>query len=344
MTYIKGSLFVRRSLKEWYAINARNLPWRENPSVYGIWLSEIILQQTRMSTGIPKWHLFVNLFPTVNHLAAATEDQVLKAWEGLGYYRRARLLHKAAEIIQANQVFPDSYKEWIKIPGVGSYTAAAISSISKREAVATVDGNVQRVVARWAGIKAQVNTSQGSKLIHVVADSWLDKADPGTHNQAVMELGALVCKPNNPSCEVCPISKNCVSANQPSIWGVLPQKKTRFKKKQITLIWHIVRFENFIVFTRMPKDGVWGNLWVFPEIQPSERFVSLGPIIKPVTHLLTHRKIQAKFHFWHAPTKSSLLDYASQADGEIFAIHEIIKLAMPRLITKHLLCIIAPSD
>ena len=344
MTYVKGSLFVRKSLKEWYVINARNLPWREKPSVYGIWLSEIILQQTRMSTGIPKWHLFIKLFPTVNDLAAATEDQVLKAWEGLGYYRRARLLHQASSIIQANKVFPNSYKEWMEIPGVGAYTAAAISSISKREAIAAVDGNVQRVIARWAGVKSQVNTRHGSKLIQIVADSWLDQADPGTHNQAVMELGALVCKPNKPRCEDCPISKDCESANQPDLWSVLPNKKPSRPIQQINLSWHVVRFKDFIVFTRMPKDGVWGNLWVFPETQPNERFVSRSPSMKPATHLLTHRKIKSKFYFWNAPTKSCLLDYALRVHGEIFSIQELNTLAMPRLITKHLLSIIDTSD
>ena len=157
-----------------------------------------MLQQTRVDTGIPKWHAFRETFPTVCDLAMATEDEVLKAWEGLGYYRRAKLLHRAAQTIHASGRYPMSHKEWLDIPGVGPYTAAAIASIALGEAVAAVDGNVQRVVARWDAIDLAVDSKDGAKAIQSAADGWLDHDHPGDHNPAVMELGALICTPKQP--------------------------------------------------------------------------------------------------------------------------------------------------
>ena len=169
-------------------INARQLPWRLNTTVYGTWLSEVILQQTRMEVGVKKWQKIITSFPTVKHLAEASEDQILKAWEGLGYYRRARFLHKAAKIINTNGEFPKSYIEWLKLPGIGPYTAAAISSITLNEEVAAVDGNVTRVISRLVGLQEPVNNSKGSKKINNVAKLLLDIEKPGNHNQAMMEL------------------------------------------------------------------------------------------------------------------------------------------------------------
>ncbi|MGB2469447.1 MAG: A/G-specific adenine glycosylase, partial [Flavobacteriales bacterium] len=180
---------ARQSLSTWYGSHARDLPWRLTPSLYGTWLSEIMLQQTRVDTGIPKWHLFLELFPTVHDLAQASEAEVMKAWEGLGYYRRARLLHKAAKVVAARGAFPGSREDWLALPGVGPYTSAAIASIGLGEAVAAVDGNVQRVMSRWGGVTEPVDGKLGAQAIQEVADAWLDHDRPGDHNQAVMELG-----------------------------------------------------------------------------------------------------------------------------------------------------------
>ena len=173
---------ARQSLSKWYANHARDLPWRLTPSLYGTWLSEIMLQQTRVDTGIPKWHLFLELFPTVDDLAQASEAEVMKAWEGLGYYRRARLLHKASKVISACGAFPENREGWLALPGVGPYTSAAIASIGLGEAVAAVDGNVQRVMSRWAGVTESVDNKQGAQAIQEVADAWLDPDHPGDHD------------------------------------------------------------------------------------------------------------------------------------------------------------------
>ena len=334
MTNPNNILLARTNLKSWYANHARDLPWRLDPSLYGTWLSEILLQQTRVETGIPKWHLFMDLFPTVGHLASATEDQVLKAWEGLGYYRRATHLHKAAKAIDVAGEFPKSYADWLKLPGVGPYTAAAIASIGLGEAVAVVDGNVQRVISRWEGITDPVDGKIGAKAMQAAADIWLDHADPGNHNQAVMELGALICSPRNPMCKRCPLSTNCASANQPDMWGILPAKKPKKKAIRWDLTWHIVRYKKFIVTIQRPETGVWAKLWAFPETQPSNEFHPLGELMKPVTHLLTHRRIEATIHGWEAPNKAAIDVYASEVGGEVLTWEELGQRAMPRLATK----------
>jgi len=327
-------LQARTNLKSWYSDHARDLPWRLETSLYGTWLSEILLQQTRVETGIPKWHLFMDLFPTVSHLARASEDQVLKAWEGLGYYRRATHLLKAAVAIEAAGEFPKSHADWLKLPGVGPYTAAAIASIGLGEAIAAVDGNVQRVISRWAGITDPVDGKIGAKAVQAMADDWLDHDAPGNHNQAVMELGALVCTPRKPLCEGCPISTKCASADQPGMWGILPTKQPKKKAIRWELTWHIVRFENLIITIQRPEIGVWAKLWVFPEMPPSSEFHPLGELMQPVTHLLTHRKIEATIQGWDAPNKSAMEVYASEVGGEVLTWEELGQRAMPRLATK----------
>ena len=235
---------ARRSLAAWYNSHARDLPWRLTPSLYGTWLSEIMLQQTRVDTGIPKWHLFQELFPTVNDLAQASEAEVMKAWEGLGYYRRARLLHKAAKVIASQGRFPNNRQGWLALPGVGPYTSAAIASIGLGEPVAAVDGNVQRVMSRWAGVTAPVDSKPGAQIIQEVADDWLDPDRPGDHNQAVMELGALVCSPKHPHCIECPARSTCASADSPDMWSVLPNKTPKRKAARWELAWHVAHHGN----------------------------------------------------------------------------------------------------
>jgi A/G-specific adenine glycosylase len=221
------------------------------------------------------------------------------------------------------------------LPGVGPYTAAAIASIGLGEAVAAVDGNVQRVVARWGGITDSVDGKTGAQAVQAVADAWLDHAAPGNHNQAVMELGALVCVPRNPRCEHCPLSTSCVSAHQPKMWGILPTKQPKKKPIRWELTWHIVRFENFIITIQRPETGVWAKLWVFPETPPlPSEFHPLGELMKPVTHLLTHRRIEATIQGWEAPNKTAMEVYASEVGGEVLTWEELGQRAMPRLATK----------
>tara|TARA_Y100000589_G_C27177893_1_gene639534 strand:- start:1111 stop:2142 length:1032 start_codon:yes stop_codon:yes gene_type:complete len=331
---------IRIALNNWYSIHARTLPWRINTTIYGTWLSEVILQQTRMEVGVKKWQKIITKFPTVRNLAEASEDQVLKAWEGLGYYRRARFLHKAAQIINSNGTFPKSYDEWLKLPGIGSYTAAAISSITFNEEVAAVDGNVKRVISRLVGYQDPINNSQGSNKINNIAKLLLDTENPGTHNQAMMELGALVCKPKKPNCNCCPISKQCISSNNSLLLNKIPSKVKPKKIKDIDLIWHLVRFKKNIVTIKMPSEGIWGSLWGFHHTKPSTDFFIKTKTLKPIVHLLTHRRIHAKFHMWEAINKKAIIDYASSINGKIIPINELKNLAMPRLITKYILPII----
>ena len=342
MTVYDNHKEIRERLKKWYLIHARKLPWRLNTTVYGTWLSEVILQQTRMEVGVKKWQKIIASFPTVKHLSEASEEQILKAWEGLGYYRRARFLHKAAKIINTNGEFPKSYIDWLKLPGVGVYTAAAISSITLNEEVAAVDGNVTRVISRLFGLQEPVNTSKGLKRIDSIAKLLLDMQNPGNHNQAMMELGALVCKPKNPKCNSCPISKHCVCSNNSELLNKIPLKVKHKKIQHVEFIWHLVRYKTFIVTIKFPSDGIWGNLWGFPSHKPSnDSFIKLKTL-KPVVHLLTHKKIHANFFIWEARNKQVLKDYALSINGKVISICELKKLAMPRILTKHILPIITP--
>ena len=325
---------ARRAMKAWYSRHARPLPWRETPSVYGTWLSEIMLQQTRVDTGIPKWHAFQEAFPDVAALATASEEAVLKAWEGLGYYRRARLLHRAAQVIHDAGRYPETYGDWLSLPGIGPYSAAAISSIAFDESVAAVDGNVQRVASRWAGVTEAVDSKAGIRAIQAIAEAWLDKDDPGNHNQAVMEIGALVCKPKNPECSRCPLADTCQSANKPDMWGVLPVKQPKKKPQDWSLHWHVVTWASEVAVVQRAEQGVWANMWVFPETAPPPNFSDLGHLGAPVKHILTHKRIQASFQLWQAPDGQQLRAFATSAGGQVMSWKEFGGRPRPRLLTK----------
>jgi len=325
---------AQKALRTWYLGNARDLPWRSEPSLYGTWLSEIMLQQTRVETGVPKWHAFREMFPSVADLARASEDEVLKAWEGLGYYRRARLLHRAAKAIHEAGDFPSTHAEWLALPGIGPYTAAAIASIGLGEPVAAVDGNVQRVVARWAGITQAVDSKEGARAVEQVANALLDKNHPGDHNQAVMELGALVCSPRAAQCEACPLAATCTSAGREEAWASLPVKQPKKKPVPWELDWHVATCRDLVVVMQRPDAGVWAKMWTFPEGPPSDRLASLGLLFDPVTHILSHRRITASFHGWQAPDEASLRSYADEVAAYVMTWEELGALARPRLLTK----------
>jgi len=328
------ALKAQKALRAWYLSNCRPLPWRETPSLYGTWLSEVMLQQTRVETGIPKWHAFLKAFPTVQDLALASDDEVMKAWEGLGYYRRAKLLHKAAQRIHEAGAFPSNHDEWLTLPGIGPYTAAAISSIGMEEPVVAVDGNVQRVAARWEGISLAVDTSAGDKAVREVAEAWLDRSHPGDHNQAVMELGALVCTPKNAQCCSCPIASTCKSAGNEKIWSTLPAKKPKKPPQAWTLRWQIVTWNSEVVVTQNPGHGIWSGLYVFPELRPGISFAEIGSMFDPVTHVLTHKRIDAHFILWQAPNRGALKEYSKLVNGEVLNWSAFGERPRPRLLTK----------
>lgn len=253
-------------LLQWYDANKRDLPWRDTKDPYKIWVSEIMLQQTRVDTVISYFHRFIDAFPTVHDLAEADQQQVLKLWEGLGYYSRGRNLHQAAIRVheEFNGTIPDSYDEITRLKGIGPYTAAAILSFAYQKKHAVVDGNVIRVLSRYYGIKSDIRSSKTRNTIQKYADSLISEEHPGNFNQAIMELGAMVCKPVAPLCNECPVSSDCV-AYQTAETNTIPYKS---KKKKIPhhqiAVGIIVNESGKLLIALRPNDAMLGGLWEFP--------------------------------------------------------------------------------
>ena len=253
----------------WYALNKRALPWRQTKDPYVVWLSEIMLQQTRVAQGLPYFELFWNDFLTVYDLAQASEDAVLKRWQGLGYYSRARNLHKAAKLVieQYNGNFPSTYKELIKLPGVGPYTASAIASICFDEVCAVVDGNVYRVLARHFDIDNPINQTAGIKTFQALAQALIDPKLPGAYNQAIMEFGALHCTPKKPSCTTCPLSDSCLAFAHGRVAELPVKIKAKsVKKRYFHYLIPIDQNNNTLLNKRDQKD-IWQGLYEFPLIE-----------------------------------------------------------------------------
>ncbi len=311
-------LDARKQLKTWFIANERALPWRESPHPYATWLCEIIMQQTRIEQGTKYWNTFLKIWPDFAALAAASPEEVMKAWQGLGYYSRARNLHKAAQIVatQWKGQFPETAKEWQELPGVGPYTAAAIASICFGDPTAAVDGNALRVLSRWAGISEPIDKPAGRKQIEQLANEFLDDAESGMHNQAVMELGALVCKPRAPECDACPLGINCHSrTNHPGQTPELPIKAGKTKVRTVLLTFHVITHEGLVLMRQRPDDGIWGGLWEFPSswidpkntpsnnltipgIKNTASLHPTGQIGDSFEHLLSHRKLKVRFEGW----------------------------------------------
>ena len=300
----------------WYLQNNRELPWRKSKNPYFVWLSEIMLQQTRVAQGMAYYLKFTDTFPTVFDLANADESTVLKMWQGLGYYSRARNLHFTAKHIanDLNGVFPSTYKELIKLKGIGDYTASAIASICFNEPNAVVDGNVYRVLSRYFGIKTAINSSAGIKEFKVLAQTLLDTSQSGTYNQAIMDFGALHCKPQNPLCEICPFADSCV-AFEKGLIKELPVKEKKIKVRNRYFNFMVIKTadEKTILSERKGK-GIWQGLYQFPllesdtiidkeELITSEEFIKLFPDEttislfnkKEIVHKLSHQHLNTQF-------------------------------------------------
>ncbi len=333
----------------WYKQNKRDLPWRNTKDAYLIWLSEIILQQTRVDQGMAYYLKFAEHFPTVKHLAKADNDKVMKLWQGLGYYSRARNLHATAKTIQTlyKGKFPDAYEDILSLKGIGDYTAAAIASFAFNKPYAVVDGNVYRVLSRVFGIETPIDSTAGKKEFYKLANELIDKKNPGLHNQAVMEFGALQCKPANPDCSVCPLNSNCYAFAK-KVVADLPIKEMKTKVRN--------RYFNYIVFhykgttaihKRIAKD-IWINLHDFPLIETdkelSEEQLLKSPEWKKILgktkysiksisvshkHILSHQKIYARFI--EVEAKESLKTFLPK-DMFIIKKSDIHKYAVPRLI------------
>lgn len=262
-------MYFSKILTNWYSVNKRDFPWRNTKEPYFIWLSEIILQQTQIKQGLPYYEAFVTKFPTVFHLAEAEESTVLKLWQGLGYYSRARNLHFTAKYIvkELDGIFPNNYKDLINLKGIGDYTASAIVSICFGEPAAVVDGNVYRALARYFGIDTPINTTKGIKEFKSLATSLIDKKNPGDYNQAIMEFGATQCKPQSPDCGLCPFNGSCV-ALQKNLVNSLPVKlkKTKVTNKYFNFLVFISSDKKTLFEKRTPK-GIWQNLYQFPLVE-----------------------------------------------------------------------------
>ncbi len=253
----------------WYKENKRSLPWRETKDVYKVWVSEIILQQTRVNQGLNYYLRFIELFPTVHHLANASEDAILKCWQGLGYYSRARNMHAAAKYVvqELNGVFPDNYNDLLKLKGIGTYTAAAISSICFNEHQTVVDGNVFRVLTRIYNIDTPINTNAGKKQIEELAHQLNDVKEHGDFNQALMEFGALQCTPKNPDCMQCIFNDRCLAYQKRKVDSLpVKEKKLKIKKRYLNFIFIVDKNKNTIIQKRLDND-IWNGLYQFPLIE-----------------------------------------------------------------------------
>lgn len=356
-------------LISWYKKNRRDLPWRQTKDPYKIWLSEVILQQTRVEQGTSYYLKFIENFPTVKHLARASEDKVLKLWQGLGYYSRARNLHAAAKQIvsqshlshlpslvprppfTANPAsFPGSYKELIKLKGVGQYTASAIASICFNEPRAVVDGNVYRFLARAYGITTSIDSSAGKKEFQALADELLNKRNPGEHNQAMMEFGARQCRPKNPDCSSCPFEEECAARRMNRV-EQLPAKEKKTKIR--TRYFHYFVFDHkgktFLRKRENQKD-IWQNLYEFPMLEMEKResektvlknalkrfslekgnFI-LSYVSPEIRHILSHQQLNARF--WHFDLEK--ISPAMKKEFFLIKKQQVNEFALPRLIDKH---------
>jgi len=343
----KSNLHFNKNLITWYLKHKRDLPWRATKEPYNIWLSEIILQQTRVAQGLPYYKAFISEFPTIKDLANASEEKVLKLWQGLGYYSRARNLHFTAKYIseELNGVFPTSYKELLKLKGVGDYTASAIASICFNESTAVVDGNVYRVLARYFGSSTPINSTQGIKEFKTLAQNLIDSSQPGIYNQAIMEFGARHCKPQNPACTSCIFNDKCAALQKKKV-SELPVKLKKLKIKKVYFNYLVLlsRDDTTILQQRTQK-GIWQQLYEFPLLETSEEVSiiqfqqlelykellikhSVTSVVlyneKSIVHKLSHRHLYTRF--WIAES--------SKLNSESIPISTINKYPVPVLIEK----------
>lgn len=341
-------MYFSDNLTTWFSKNKRTLPWRENRTPYRVWLSEIILQQTRVDQGLSYFHRFTEKYPTASALATAPESEVLKLWQGLGYYSRARNLHHAARQVQEDfgGVFPTNFNDLLKLKGVGPYSAAAIASICFGEKVPVLDGNVYRFLGRHFGIDAPIDTTPGQKVFRTLAEELIPSKAPGEFNEAMMEFGATVCTPKAPNCDNCPFITTCIAYRDGRI-DEIPVKSKKTRVKPLYLEYFVIHTPEGFVMQRRPQRGIWGGMYDFPG-SASERKLSRTSLheqqhrlgldgLVPTTssdwyaHLLTHRRISARFHHYEikGPTPLKGVTFVSVPE-------DLEGLALPRLIEKYI--------
>lgn len=332
-----------RKILEWYHVNKRRLPWRNTNEPYLIWLSEIMLQQTRVAQGIPYYMRFVEVFPEVKDLASASEEQVLKLWQGLGYYSRARNLHATAKIISEkyNGRFPNTYKELLKLKGIGDYTASAIASICFNQPEAVVDGNVYRVLARYFGVDLPMNSSEGILYFKELAIKVMDSRNIRDYNQGIMEFGALQCTPKKPDCGSCPLQESCVAYATNNIDG-LPVKIKKNKVRNRYFNYLVLVDENKQTLLQQRKGkGIWQNLYEFP-LMETEKYLEQAEVAQNLGEFVTveepsemylynENKIVHKLSHQHLHTRFWIITFDGNLKNGI-QVAELHKYPVPVLI------------
>ena len=343
------SEFIQQ-IYRWYRENRRQLPWRETTDPYKIWLSEIILQQTRVEQGRSYYIKFTERFPTIDNLAAAREDEVLKLWQGLGYYSRARNLHQTARRIckELNGRFPKQYKELLELKGIGPYTAAAIASIAYDLPHATIDGNIFRILGRYYGVSTPVDTGRGKREFNELANQLLPEKNTGFHNQALMEFGALQCIPKSPDCTGCPVADSCYAYANGSI-GTLPVKLKQTKQRYRFFYYYYIEAGDFTYLEKRTEKDIWHNLFQFPlqetETELPENILfknwnahlpdsckgNIRSVSSPRKHVLSHQVIFARLIHIEIKNPECL-------NGKFILVNkkDISKFAVPRLVEKFL--------
>lgn len=335
----------------WYRANPRELPWRGIADPYKIWLSEIILQQTRIAQGTPYYLKFLDAFPSIQDLALAPEEEVLRLWQGLGYYSRARNLHACAKTIwfDHNGEFPNTYQKLLSLKGIGTYTASAISSFAFGESKAVVDGNVFRILARYFGITSDISSSKTKKEFESLANQLIPNQNPGEYNQAIMDFGSRQCVPKNPTCDQCPLQTNCFAFNH-NLIKILPIKISKIKIQERFFQYYVIRCGKNWVWKKRGKGDIWEGLFDFPqeekkllktdfsldlEMIPTEKTFMIP---KKYRHILTHQRLNAIFFLIEiAPSNHEYLASWCQKKGFLLIDErEIEFLAKPKLIVNFL--------
>ncbi|MEJ2882455.1 A/G-specific adenine glycosylase [Pedobacter sp. GR22-6] len=337
----------QKEIVNWYLRNKRDLPWRNTRDPYVIWLSEIILQQTRVEQGLPYFNRFLEAYPTVVDFANASETQVLKLWQGLGYYSRGRnMLYTAKQIVELYQgAFPVNYAALIQLKGVGDYTAAAISSFSSDEMKPVVDGNVFRVLSRYFGIETAINSTAGKKQFLDLANELIEGQLPSLYNQAIMEFGALQCKPKSPDCSVCPLQSSCY-ARKMDVVSMLPVKEKKLKKRIRYFNYFVCTKDQELLVKRRGAGDIWQELYDFPLIESGrpyyemeEEFMSLLrksfgaevliKVLDQKKHLLTHQTIYVQFF----ALDNYIINFNQNAEIKWVTLTEFDTLPQPKVIT-----------
>lgn len=332
---------VRRGLQRWFEQHRRDLPWRHNPTPYRVWVSEIMLQQTQVATVIPYYERFLSSFPTVDSLATAEESKLLSLWEGLGYYRRARSMHAAAKriVTEFGGRFPSRYEDLVALPGIGRYTAGAILSIADGQRLPILEGNTQRVFSRWIALRSPLTDTAATKLLWDVADAMLPRQHPGAFNQAAMELGALICTPQQPGCDACPVSRYC-AARATGLETIIPGRTKRVNYESRDEYALLVRRHDRYLLRPLPAGARWAGLWDFPrtttesfsDVTAAAQHLSLqlGVAIQPGSLLTTIRHAVTKYRISLRVHEAEVLDpnYAPPAPWQYIPTVNMAELPM----------------